>query len=355
MVAVRVQIEVENFFPHWNQETEMILLSGVFLRDLKLDRFVCFFKATQQRRDRFARLKIDWTVLDLNNDVLFELSIERMEIIVGGFGAIVARVAPIEMMVVDEGAVKDDAVVRLQGASNDVGGVDRCPAIDGRAQLTLRVGFDREAAKIRDSRIKSFDLLAPPIGDARVEWIKGIEITARFRCAQIDRDRELNAPRAKGIRNANELRKVIVVEKTRIGIDVVDGAAVDADGCQKARVRGNARKVRPDVTVLEKYGAAGVAAFDGAVEIIPLIDPSDGSVWLLCLVQVRDRFATGDFAEKRKRAVHDAPIVEGSNCENCFAANVNLRERKAVHNHLLRRAEFRNRLLDRGDRSKKNC
>src|SRR5437762_13329383 len=63
--AVRVQVKVQHFFPHWNQKTEMVLLAGVFLRDLQLDGHVRFFEATEQGRNRFARLEVDRAVVDL--------------------------------------------------------------------------------------------------------------------------------------------------------------------------------------------------------------------------------------------------------------------------------------------------
>ena len=67
----------------------MVLLAGVFLRNLEFDGFVRFFETAEKRRNGFPRLEIDWAVFDLNDDVVFELAVERMEIVVGGLGAIV--------------------------------------------------------------------------------------------------------------------------------------------------------------------------------------------------------------------------------------------------------------------------
>ena len=92
----------------------MALLTRVFLGDLQLDGFVCFFESAEKWRYRFARLKIDGAVLDLDDDVVVELAIERVEIIVSGFGAVVLGIAPVEMMVVDKGAIENDAAMRLE-------------------------------------------------------------------------------------------------------------------------------------------------------------------------------------------------------------------------------------------------
>ena len=60
------------------------------------------------------------------------------------------------------------------------------------------------------------------------------------------------------------------------GVDVVDGAAVDSDRSQQARVLAGAGEVAAHLIVVEEDGAAAVAALDGAVEVVPLIDPADG-------------------------------------------------------------------------------
>ena len=53
-------------------------------------------------------------MFDLDDDIVFELSVERMKIVVGGFGAVVFGIPPVEMMVVDERAIENDAVMRLE-------------------------------------------------------------------------------------------------------------------------------------------------------------------------------------------------------------------------------------------------
>ena len=82
LLARRVQVEVENFFPHRREEDHVALLAGVFLRDLQLDGFVGFFEAAEKWRDGLARLEIDRAVLDLDDDVVVELAVERMKIVV---------------------------------------------------------------------------------------------------------------------------------------------------------------------------------------------------------------------------------------------------------------------------------
>src|SRR5258708_12780977 len=80
----------------------MPLLPGVFLRDLQFDGLVCVRHGAEERRGRLAYLEIDRAIFDLNDDVVFELSVERMEGVVGGAGAARFRVAPIPMIVVHQ-------------------------------------------------------------------------------------------------------------------------------------------------------------------------------------------------------------------------------------------------------------
>src|SRR5271166_6075643 len=59
-----VHVKVKHLLPHGEEIAEMALLPGVFLRDLQFDRFASAFESTEQRRNRFAHLEIDWAVFD---------------------------------------------------------------------------------------------------------------------------------------------------------------------------------------------------------------------------------------------------------------------------------------------------
>src|SRR5215472_14028316 len=152
----------------------MLLLAGVFLCDLEFDRFVAAAQSGKQRRRRFAHLKINRSVLDLDDGVVIELAIKRMKIVVGGLGAVVFQIAPVEMVVIDEGAIENDASMRLQSASHHVGGVGVSAAIRRRAGTALRIGFDEESAQVGNVAVDFVYFLAPPIGNARIKRIEGV-------------------------------------------------------------------------------------------------------------------------------------------------------------------------------------
>src|SRR6202020_3536917 len=103
---------------------------------------------------------------------------------------------------------------------------------------------------------------------------------------EIDRDRKANSPRAEQVGDAHQLRKEIVFEHARIRVYVVDRTPVDANRSQQARVIAHASKIGANAAVVEKDGAAGVATLNAAVEVVPLIDPTDRRVGLLHFVEL---------------------------------------------------------------------
>src|SRR5580658_502822 len=150
----------------------MALLAGIFLDDLQLDGLICFPEAAEKRRRGFAYLKIDGTIFDLNDDVVVELAVERMKNIVRGAGAIVFQVGPIEMIVVNEGAIEKHAPVWFERARDNVGGIGGSTSISGRTGAAFGIGFDDEAAEIRDQAIDLICFRAPKFLDLGIEWVK---------------------------------------------------------------------------------------------------------------------------------------------------------------------------------------
>ena len=116
----------------------MALLAQVFLGDLELDGFVGVLQAREERRDRLADLEVDGAIFDLDDDVVGKLAVEGVEDVVGGARAVGLEVVPVEVMVVDEGAVEDDAAVGLEGGGEHVRGVDGRTSDTARAQAGLR-------------------------------------------------------------------------------------------------------------------------------------------------------------------------------------------------------------------------
>ena len=93
--------------------------------------------------------------------------------VVGGAGAVGLGVAPVEVVVVDEGAVEHDAAVGFESGGEGVGGVGRGAAVAGGAGLALGVRLDGEAGEIGNERVNLVDLGGPPGADCRVERVVG--------------------------------------------------------------------------------------------------------------------------------------------------------------------------------------
>ena len=117
-------------------------------------------------------------------DVVGELAVERMEVVVGGFGAIVLGIVPIHFVVVDEAAIEQDAAVRLECVGDDVGGVGVRAAVFGGAEPAFAIGLEHESAEIGDHFVDLVDLLFPECdgrGIERIERADAADLLAGWR------------------------------------------------------------------------------------------------------------------------------------------------------------------------------
>src|SRR5579871_2648713 len=137
MAAVHAQIEIEHALPHGRDEYQVALLPEVLLRDLQLDGLIRVLKAAKQRRRRLSHLEVDGAVLDLNDYVVVELAVERMEIIVSRLGAIVLEIGPVEVMVIDESTIENVSTVRLQRARDYICRIRRSSSVGCGTQLSF--------------------------------------------------------------------------------------------------------------------------------------------------------------------------------------------------------------------------
>ncbi len=120
--VVGAEVGVESGLPHRYEKDHVALLAGVLLRDLQLNGLRSVLEGGKERRDGLADLEVDGTVFDLDDDVRFEFAVEGVEVVVPGAGAVGLEVVVIEMIVIDEAAIEDEASVRSEGASDGVGG-----------------------------------------------------------------------------------------------------------------------------------------------------------------------------------------------------------------------------------------
>src|SRR3954470_14300271 len=135
--AVYSHVKVEDFFPHRRDVDEMALLAEVLLCDLQFHGLASVLDSTKERRYGLARLEVDRAFFGLNDHIGGKPAVEWMEDVVGGAGAISFGIRPIQVVVVDEGAVEDDTAVRSEGGCEGIRSIRWGAAVARRASLTL--------------------------------------------------------------------------------------------------------------------------------------------------------------------------------------------------------------------------
>ena len=266
--AAREGVGVEELLPHRRQVGEVVRVSQILLGNLQFRHQRCLRHRPEQRMERLARLEVQRAVLHLHERVGAETPVERHELHVGALGAV-----RIDLGVVDKGAPHHDAAVRRQRVGQHVGAVGVRAAVVLRPRLALAVGLDHEPAEVRNARVDLVRLGAPPGGHRGSERIGGVERLEHARRGGIGRQVDANAVGTQRRGDGRDPAQVGCGEHAWIGVDVVDHGAVDAERGIGARVVDDpvVDVVRPRLVQRPPQRGAGVAAFDGAVEIVPVV------------------------------------------------------------------------------------
>ena len=127
----------------------------------------------------FPGLEINGPILHLQQDIAVELAVERYKLIVRLLGSILAWAARVHKC-----PPNDDAAMWRESCGEHVGAVGVRTAVILRAGLSFGVGFDQEAAEVRNVAIYLVHLLEPPVPHRRIQWI------GRLQSADFDRRRE---------------------------------------------------------------------------------------------------------------------------------------------------------------------
>src|SRR5580692_11514065 len=113
----RMRIGVQAFGEKWRQIDQVVGKPKVFLCQLYLQQKGSMGHGAEEGMEWFAGLEVDRAVLDLKQDVRFELTVERFEFIVGLPGPVFIGCA------IDKGPPDDDPVVGSQGIGEHIGPV----------------------------------------------------------------------------------------------------------------------------------------------------------------------------------------------------------------------------------------
>ena len=99
--------------------------------------WLVWWSAAKRGRHGLADLEVDGAVLDLDDYIGLELAVEGAEVVVAGAGAVGLEVVPVEVIVVDEAAIKHDAAMRLERAGHGVCRLRGSPVVLRRTGAAL--------------------------------------------------------------------------------------------------------------------------------------------------------------------------------------------------------------------------
>src|SRR6185437_2526712 len=77
---------------------------------------------------------------------------------------------------------------------------------------------------------------------------------------------------------------------------------------EQPAVVADSREIRSGMAVLPEDRPPAIATLDRAIQVVPLVDPANGRIRALLLVEIRQRLAERDLAEQREGSVEDRAI-----------------------------------------------
>ena len=97
-----------------------------------------------------------------------------------------------------------------------------------RTWLSLTIGLDQEAAKVRNKPVYLLHFLLPPQWHPLIQRICCIEVAQCLRRSEIDREIHLDAIRTQHISNLRRLLQHVRRQGNRLGIHIVEHCTIDA-------------------------------------------------------------------------------------------------------------------------------
>ena len=136
-------VRIKTFLPHRVEIYEMVRMTEIFLSNLHFSHHCSVFQLSEERAERFARLEVDRSVLDLDDHIVIELSVERYE-----FKTCLH--CPVRSLrIIYECTPHDDSAERLDSLGQHVRSVCMGTSVILWAGLTFRVCLYEEASEVR--------------------------------------------------------------------------------------------------------------------------------------------------------------------------------------------------------------
>ena len=174
-----------------------------------------------------------------------------------------------------------------------------CAVVIARTRLSFRISFYQESAKVWNGSINLLCFLLPPLLYLFVQWICSLGIAQCHRRSKVNTEIHSDAVRTQDVGDDFHLINVFSSHHLWRCIHIVEHAAVDAQ-------RGVGTGVGDKTVVQTLTDAAafavlsefdffpfedtlsGIATFDAAIEIVPMVENAETHLWFLGLI---DSFA----------------------------------------------------------------
>ncbi len=188
--------------------------------------------------------------------------------------------------------------------------------------MTFGVGFHKETTEVGNESVNFVGFGLPPGGDIFIERIGRWQAALAFGRGEIRRKIQANAVRPPNVSQCGNFSQVIGSENPKIGVDVINGDGVKAERSVGASVIGIAGAQLVGQFVPLPEGAAGVAALDGAIQVVPMVDHPYLDFGTICDVEMVNRLAGLKQAQQMECAVQRAKIAVRSDGDNGMAADL---------------------------------
>ena len=222
----------EKLLPQGSQVDQVARLSGVLLRNLQLGHIGGLANLVEDGAVWLARLEVERSVLGLQDDILAEIAVQRLELRDGLLHAVFALVVGS----IDEATPDDGAAVRLQCVSQHIRTFGVGAVVVARTGLSLAVGLHQEATEVGDERVDVLGLALPPLAHASVLRVCRACLAERHGCGEIDGEVDADAVGAQQVGNLPHLVQILWGQHLWRCVHVVQHRAVDADGGIGARI-----------------------------------------------------------------------------------------------------------------------
>ena len=269
----------------------MDALTEVFLGNLKFRHHRGLPNLVENRSVWFTGLEVEGTVLCLQDNILTEESVLRLELSY----CLLHTVLTLMLVAIDETTPHHNAAIWFEGIGKHIGTVGMSAVVVAGTWLSFGVRLYEETAEVGDDRVNLLNLVLPPLRHGRVKRVSRFKAAKNHRCGEVDGQIGLYSVGTEDIRYGFHLIYIYSGEHLRRRVHIVKHRTVDTYGgvgtgifgdvgTQRRRAlitrlakRGTSRRTLLALgnLVPKPYTISGISPLNASVEIIPVIKYSD--------------------------------------------------------------------------------